>query len=148
MRIYLFFFFVFLLLLLSSQELALGRGVYYYSTDLLYTVLYCLALFPTAGWPTTSALAADPTIYIQYPLYLFLLLLYSTTQSFGLLHCSTVTRNTLVKKCILPSLQITAIIVKIKAKTITKTIKTLATIKDINIITIRNNIMYSYIVVT
>ena len=64
MRIYLFFFFVFLLLLLGSQELALGRGVYCHGTDLLYTVLYCLTLFPTIGWPTTSALAADPTICI------------------------------------------------------------------------------------
>ena len=29
---------------------------------------YCLVLFPTVGWPTTSALAAAPTICVQYPL--------------------------------------------------------------------------------
>ena len=31
------------------------------------TVLYYLALFPTVSRPTTSVLAAGPTIYIQYP---------------------------------------------------------------------------------
>jgi hypothetical protein len=48
-------------------------------------------------------------------------------------------RNTLVKKCILPSLQIAATIIKIKAETITKTTKivtktteTLAVIKYID----------------
>jgi len=38
---------------------------------LTHTVPYCLVLsrtVSTIGWPTTSALAAAPTIYIQYPL--------------------------------------------------------------------------------
>ena len=33
-------------------------------TVLTYRILFYLILFPTVGWPTTSALAADPTIYI------------------------------------------------------------------------------------
>ena len=51
-----------------------GRGVLSrhcpdaYYLVLSYTVLYCLVLFPTIGWPTTSALAAATTIYIRYPL--------------------------------------------------------------------------------
>jgi len=42
-----------------------------HGTDLTYTVSYCLVLFPTVGWPTTSDLAAGPTICIQYPLSTF-----------------------------------------------------------------------------
>jgi hypothetical protein len=37
---------------------------YCYGTDLIYTVLYYLVLLSTVGWPTTSALAAGPTICI------------------------------------------------------------------------------------
>ena len=56
-----------------------------YGTDLTYTV-------PIISWPTTSALAAGPTIYIRYPL-LPSSLLYSITQLFSLLHYSTVTQG-------------------------------------------------------
>jgi len=38
--------------------------IYCYGTVLTHTVLYCLVLFPTIGWPTTSALVAASTIYI------------------------------------------------------------------------------------
>ena len=38
-----------------------------HGTDLSRTVSYCLALFPTVGRPTTSALVAGPTICVRYP---------------------------------------------------------------------------------
>ena len=56
-----------------------------------YTVSYCLVLFPTVSQPTTSALAAATTIYIQYPL-LPPSPLHTTIQLFSLLtlqHCNS-----------------------------------------------------------
>ena len=35
-----------------------------HGTNLTYTIAHYSMLFPTIGWPTTSALAAGPTIYI------------------------------------------------------------------------------------
>jgi hypothetical protein len=62
---------------------------YYYSTDLIYTIAHCPILFPTVGWPTTSALAANLAYLYMLPLYTFFSSLYHNVviQSTLLQHC-------------------------------------------------------------
>ena len=52
------------------------EGEYYYGTDLIYTIVYYSMLFPTVGWPMTSALAANFAYLYTLPLYIFFFSLY------------------------------------------------------------------------
>src|SRR6266571_2870554 len=61
-----------------------------HSTDLTHTIAHCPMLFPTVGWPTTSALAANLTYLYTLPLYLLLLFI-PQHSSLVYLYSSTVT---------------------------------------------------------
>ena len=56
-----------------------------------YTIAYYFMLFPTVGWPTTSALAANLAYLYTLSLYTFFSSLYYNVviQSTSLQHCNT-----------------------------------------------------------
>ena len=62
-----------------------------YGTDLTHTIAYCSMLFPTVGWPTTSALAANLAYLYILPLCTFFSSLYYNVviQSTSLQHCNS-----------------------------------------------------------
>ena len=62
---------------------------YYHGIDLIYTIAHCSILFPTVGWPTTSALAANLTYLYTLPLYTF----------FSSLYYNVVIQSTLLQYC-------------------------------------------------
>src|SRR5580658_6268001 len=65
------------------------EGEYCHSINLIYTIVYCSMLFPTVGWPITSALAANLAYLYILPLCTFFSSLYHNVviQSTSLQHC-------------------------------------------------------------
>jgi hypothetical protein len=63
----------------------------YYSTNLTHTIAHCSMLFPTVGWPTTSALAANLAYLYMLPLCTFFSSLYYNVviQSTSLQYCDS-----------------------------------------------------------
>ena len=63
----------------------------YYGTDLIYTIAHYSMLFPTIGWPITSALAANLAYLYTLPLCTFFSSLYYNVviQSILLQHCNS-----------------------------------------------------------
>jgi hypothetical protein len=64
---------------------------YCHSTDLTCTIAHCSMLFPTVGWPTTSALAANLAYLYTLPLCTFFSSSYHNVviQSTSLQHCDS-----------------------------------------------------------
>ena len=60
-----------------------------YSTDLIYTITHCSMLFPTVGWPITSALVANLAYLYILPLCTF----------FSSLYYNVVIQSTLLQYC-------------------------------------------------
>ena len=63
-----------------------------HGTNLIYTIAHCFMLFPTVGWPTTSAWAANLAYLYTLPLCTFFPFLYYNVviQSTLLQHCDSV----------------------------------------------------------
>ena len=60
-----------------------------HGTNLTYTITHCSILFPTVGWPTTSALAANLAYLYTLPLCTF----------FSSLYHNVVIQSTLLQYC-------------------------------------------------
>ena len=60
-----------------------------HGTDLIYTIAHYSMLFPTVGWPMTSALAANFAYLYTLPLYTF----------FSSLYHNVVIQSTLLQYC-------------------------------------------------
>ena len=60
-----------------------------YDTDLTYTIAHYSMLFPTVGWPTASALAANLAYLYMLPLCTF----------FSSLYYNIVIQSTLLQYC-------------------------------------------------
>ena len=76
---------------IKSRYLIINGLIYCHVTNLIYTIAHYSMLFPTVGWPTTSALAANLAYLYTLPLYTFFSSLYYNVviQSTSLQYCDS-----------------------------------------------------------